>query len=107
MATRSILCIGAHPDDNELSVGGTAAKFRARGDAVRFVSVTNGDKGHFYDAYKADPSKPAARRGAERGGGHRGGLPDARRSRRRGLRGPADDRGDGALPPLLRRTGPR
>jgi LmbE family N-acetylglucosaminyl deacetylase len=62
MSKRSILCIGAHPDDNELSVGGTAAKFRARGDAVHFVSVTNGDKGHFYDEYKADPVKLAARR---------------------------------------------
>jgi len=39
---------------NELSVGGTAARFRARGDEVRFVSVTNGDKGHYYEEYKAD-----------------------------------------------------
>jgi LmbE family N-acetylglucosaminyl deacetylase len=62
MAKRYILCIGAHPDDNELSVGGTAARFRARGDEVRFVSVTNGDKGHFADEYKADPAKLAARR---------------------------------------------
>lgn len=59
---RHILCIGAHPDDNELSVGGTAARFRARGDAVRFVSVTNGDKGHYFDEYKSDPSALAARR---------------------------------------------
>jgi LmbE family N-acetylglucosaminyl deacetylase len=62
MAALHILCIGAHPDDNELSVGGTAAKLRARGDAVRFVSVTNGDKGHFYEEYKADPAKLAQRR---------------------------------------------
>src|SRR5579884_2158180 len=65
MPKRYILCIGAHPDDNELSVGGTAAKLRARGDEVRFVSVTNGDKGHFYEEYKADPSKLAARRQQE------------------------------------------
>src|ERR1041384_6802154 len=62
MAKRHILCIGAHPDDNELSVGGTAAKFRARGDEVRFVSVTNGDKGHFAEEYKSAPAKLAARR---------------------------------------------
>lgn len=62
MPPRHILCIGAHPDDNELSVGGTAARFRRRGDAVRFVSVTNGDRGHFYDEYKANPAKLAARR---------------------------------------------
>lgn len=59
---RHILCIGAHPDDNEISVGGTAAKFRARGDAVRFVSVTNGDKGHYTNEYKANPDALAARR---------------------------------------------
>lgn len=60
-----ILCIGAHPDDNEFSVGGTAALLRQRGDAVRFVSVTNGDKGHYTDEYKADPVRLAARRLAE------------------------------------------
>jgi LmbE family N-acetylglucosaminyl deacetylase len=62
MAKRHILCIGAHPDDNEISVGGTAALFRARGDEVRFVSVTNGDRGHYTDEYRADRSRLAARR---------------------------------------------
>jgi len=62
MASRHVLCIGAHPDDNEISVGGTAALCRARGDAVHFVSVTNGNKGHFYPEYKADPGALAARR---------------------------------------------
>ena len=65
MAKRHILCIGAHPDDNEISVGGTAAKCRARGDEVHFVSVTNGNKGHFYDEYKTDPATLASRRLAE------------------------------------------
>ena len=62
MAQRHILCIGAHPDDNEISVGGTAALFRRRGDNVRFVSVTNGDKGHYTDEYKAEPAALASRR---------------------------------------------
>lgn len=62
MAKRHVLCIGAHPDDNELSVGGTAALLRARGDKVHFVSVTNGDKGHFSDEYRMDPTRLAARR---------------------------------------------
>ncbi len=62
MAQRHILCIGAHPDDNEFSVGGTAAKCRLRGDAVRFVSVTNGNKGHFAPEYIADPAALAQRR---------------------------------------------
>lgn len=62
MPKRTVLCIGAHPDDNELSVGGTAARFRARGDEVHFVSVTNGDKGHYTEEYKRDPAKLADRR---------------------------------------------
>jgi N-acetylglucosamine malate deacetylase 1 len=57
-----ILCIGAHPDDNELNVGGLATRLRRRGDRVKFVSVTNGDKGHFADEYKENPEALAARR---------------------------------------------
>jgi LmbE family N-acetylglucosaminyl deacetylase len=41
-----VLCIGAHPDDCELEFGGTATKMAARGDAVKFISVTNGEAGH-------------------------------------------------------------
>lgn len=41
-----ILVIGAHPDDCEMKCGGTAAKWAARGDVVRFVSATNGQTGH-------------------------------------------------------------
>jgi len=44
--TLNIIAIGAHPDDCEYHFGGTAAKFAARGDRVKFVSVTNGDAGH-------------------------------------------------------------
>lgn len=62
MSQKYILCIGAHPDDNELSVGGTAARFCERGDRVRFVSATLGDKGHFAPEYIADPDTLAARR---------------------------------------------
>ena len=40
------LMIGAHPDDCEYLVGGLAAKYRARGHVVRFVSATNGNAGH-------------------------------------------------------------
>ncbi len=62
MTKRHILCIGAHPDDNEISIGGTAALFRQRGDEVHFVSVTNGDKGHFYQEYIKHPTFLAERR---------------------------------------------
>jgi LmbE family N-acetylglucosaminyl deacetylase len=41
-----LICIGAHPDDCEIEFGGTAAKLAARGDAVKFLSVTNGEAGH-------------------------------------------------------------
>lgn len=42
----SVVAFGAHPDDDDLKVGGTAALWAHRGDRVRFVSVTNGDAGH-------------------------------------------------------------
>ncbi len=45
-----IIAFGAHPDDNELRLGGTAAKWAALGHKVKFVSVTNGDIGHWREA---------------------------------------------------------
>ena len=42
-----IIVFGAHPDDCELKVGGVAAKWAALGHQVKFVSVTNGDIGHY------------------------------------------------------------
>jgi LmbE family N-acetylglucosaminyl deacetylase len=45
-----IIAFGAHPDDNELRLGGTAAKWAALGHQVKFVSVTNGDIGHWREA---------------------------------------------------------
>ena len=48
--TLRIICFGAHPDDCELQAGGTAALWAARGHKVKFVSVTNGDVGHWRDA---------------------------------------------------------
>jgi len=42
-----IIAFGAHPDDCEFKVGGTAAKWAALGHHVKFVSVTNGDIGHW------------------------------------------------------------
>jgi len=52
-----IICFGAHPDDCELKVGGTAALWAAQGHHVKFVSVTNGDIGHWRDS-----GPPLARR---------------------------------------------
>jgi LmbE family N-acetylglucosaminyl deacetylase len=41
-----IIAFGAHPDDCEFRVGGTAAKWAKLGHKVKFVSTTNGDIGH-------------------------------------------------------------
>ena len=43
----NIIVIGAHPDDADVVAGGTAIKFAQLGHNVLFVSVTNGDAGHF------------------------------------------------------------
>ena len=45
-----VICFGAHPDDCELQAGGTAALWAAQGHHVLFVSVTNGDIGHWREA---------------------------------------------------------
>jgi LmbE family N-acetylglucosaminyl deacetylase len=45
-----IIAFGAHPDDNELRLAGTAAKWAALGHQVKFVAVTNGDIGHWREA---------------------------------------------------------
>ncbi|MFO7669358.1 MAG: PIG-L family deacetylase [Bacteroidales bacterium] len=42
-----IVVIGAHPDDADVTTGGTAIQFARLGHNVLFVSVTNGDAGHF------------------------------------------------------------
>jgi len=43
----NIIVIGAHPDDADNKFGGTAALFAEMGHNVKFVSVTNGDAGHY------------------------------------------------------------
>lgn len=55
-----IIAFGAHPDDNELRLAGSAAKWAALGHHVKFVSVTNGDIGHWREA-----GGPLARRRTE------------------------------------------
>ena len=42
-----IIAFGAHPDDCEVKASGVAAKWAAMGHKVKFVSVTNGDIGHY------------------------------------------------------------
>jgi LmbE family N-acetylglucosaminyl deacetylase len=45
-----IVAFGAHPDDCELQASGTGALWAAKGHHVKFVSVTNGDIGHWREA---------------------------------------------------------
>ncbi len=54
-----VIAFGAHPDDCEYVAAGTGAKWAALGHKVMFVSVTNGDIGHF-----AMAGGPLARRRA-------------------------------------------
>lgn len=56
-----IIAIFAHPDDAELKMGCTAAKFTKMGHAVKFVFLTNGDAGH----HKEGGGPLATRRAAE------------------------------------------
>jgi N-acetylglucosamine malate deacetylase 1 len=59
-----VLLIGAHPDD-EIACAGTLALFRRRGDRVKIVSVTSGNKGHFAEEYIRDPRLLVERRARE------------------------------------------
>ena len=52
-----IICFGAHPDDCELQVGGTASLWASKGHKVKLVSLTNGDIGHWKEA-----GRPLAKR---------------------------------------------
>ena len=46
MTEKRIMVIGAHPDDME-ACGGMAVKLSKAGHAVQFLSVTNGQSGHY------------------------------------------------------------
>lgn len=56
-----VIMFGAHPDDCEINAGGTAALFARLGHKVKFVSLTNGNKGH----HLLPPGELAARRKKE------------------------------------------
>jgi LmbE family N-acetylglucosaminyl deacetylase len=54
-APRSVLIIAAHPDDCDVGVGGSAAKWAAAGAEVYLLVATNGNKG------SSDPEMTSAR----------------------------------------------
>ena len=66
----NIVCVGAHPDDCECFVGGTAVLWARAGHRVLFVSMTNGDIGHYAGSggVLAQRRMAEARLSAERGG---------------------------------------
>ncbi|MCG8307297.1 MAG: PIG-L family deacetylase [Cytophagales bacterium] len=43
----NVIVFGAHPDDCDADAGGTAILFSNLGHNVKFVSLTNGDAGHY------------------------------------------------------------
>jgi LmbE family N-acetylglucosaminyl deacetylase len=43
----NVIVFGAHPDDCDNDAGGTAILFTRMGHRVKFVSLTNGDAGHY------------------------------------------------------------
>lgn len=58
---RTVLGIGAHPDDLEILCGGTLAKYAKQGDSIFMAHILNGDKGH----QEMDPAKLSAIREKE------------------------------------------
>ncbi len=43
----NVIVFGAHPDDCDIDTGGTAILLAKMGHKVKFVSLTNGDAGHY------------------------------------------------------------
>lgn len=59
-AVRSVLCVGAHPDDIELMAGGTVARWTKEGRQVRFLLLTNGVWKSPQDEWQRDPDEARA-----------------------------------------------
>ncbi len=49
----NVIVIVAHPDEGEIYVGGTAYLLSRLGHRVKFLSLTNGDAGHYAMAPEA------------------------------------------------------
>ena len=82
-----VVIIGAHPDDCEFRASGTAALYVQMGHKVKFVSLTNGNRGH----YEMESATLAARRKGE----------FEESARRLGLVCEVLDNNDGELQPTL------
>jgi LmbE family N-acetylglucosaminyl deacetylase len=79
--TRTVLAVGAHPDDEVLGAGATLARHAAAGDEVHVLIVTEGTTTQYDDESLIDEKKNAARACGETLGVesvHFGDLPDMR-----------------------------
>ncbi len=47
MDSKRIIVFGAHPDDCDIFAGGISIKYVREGHEVKFVSLTNGEAGHY------------------------------------------------------------
>ncbi|UVE49758.1 PIG-L family deacetylase [Haloferax larsenii] len=81
MSDRTVLVIGAHPDDEVLGAGGTMAKHAAAGDEVHVLIVTEGTTQQYDDDSIIEQKREEARECADTlgiGAVHFGDLPDMR-----------------------------
>ncbi|MWG36311.1 PIG-L deacetylase family protein [Halomarina oriensis] len=81
VAPRTVLCVGAHPDDEVLGAGGTLAAHAAQGDEVHVLIVTEGSTAQYDDPSYVERKREEARVCADRLGVetvHFGDLPDMR-----------------------------
>jgi LmbE family N-acetylglucosaminyl deacetylase len=79
--SRTVLCVGAHPDDEVLGAGGTLAAHATQGDEVHVLVVTEGATAQYDDPSYVEQKRREARAcadvlGVERV--HFGDLPDMR-----------------------------
>lgn len=65
MTTRTVLAVGAHPDDEVLGAGGTLASHAAAGDEVHVLVVTEGASTQYDDETLIEEKEVAARRCSE------------------------------------------
>jgi len=68
MASKRILCIQPHPDDNEVGMGGTIAALAKRGCEIHYLTVTNGDKGNLDKSVTQEETAVIRREEAQKAG---------------------------------------
>jgi LmbE family N-acetylglucosaminyl deacetylase len=56
--TKRLMAVLAHPDDESLGVGGTLAKYAAKGVEVFVVTATRGEAGRFRGHRQGEPQHP-------------------------------------------------